>query len=244
MWVVNQLARRHPAEVDRLVRTVDRLRRPHRASPMQMRELIREHRRVLQALLAAARGLLGEAGVRPAPAVLSRISATLVGTAADPAGRRALRDGVVDDEPAAPGFDVLAGGPGSEVAKPELARGESRRGRSGPLERSVAVAEEDRAAARAREARRVAAAEMEEAERRARDLERAAAPHEHASREAIRRVAGLRARLQEAEGRAREEGESARQARRAAERARQDAERARARLASARQALGSEAPRE
>jgi hypothetical protein len=194
--VVNQLARRHRAEMDRLVRTVERLRRPHRAAPMEVRELIRDHRRVLQGLLEAARGLLGEAGAKPAPALLSRVSATLVGAAADPAGRRALRDGTVGDEPSAPGFEIFAGDwSGPEVPEPEPTGAESRRG--GP----AAARDEDRAAIRAREALRVATAEMEEAERRA---------HEEADAARQARRAAERAR-QDAE-RARDRRASARQA--------------------------------
>jgi hypothetical protein len=251
VWVVNQLARRRGTEVEQFVRVVERLRRPSRARSGGMRVLVAEHRRLLQRLLEAARDLLVEAGARPAPPLLSRVSATLVATAADPRARRALREGAISEEPRAPGFEVLAGS--SEWSLPEGAKppeaGPPSGPPSGPPEggvprrRSATAAVEDPSAKRAREAERVAAAEMEEADRRARDLERAAAAHEQAAREAVRQAGAIRARLRDAERRAREERESAQQARRAAERARQDAERARTRLAWARQVLGRPAER-
>ncbi|HXG05106.1 MAG TPA: hypothetical protein VNO23_17045, partial [Candidatus Binatia bacterium] len=176
---------------------------------------IAEHRRLLQRLLEEARDLLVETGARPAPPLLSRVSATLVATAADPRARRALRAGAVSEEPRAPGFEVLAGS--SEWSLPEGAKPPEGGLPSGPPEGGVprrrsATAFEDPSAKRAREAERVAAAEMEEADRRARDLERAAAAHEQAAREAVRQAGAIRARLRDAERRAREERESAQQA--------------------------------
>ena len=91
-WVVNQLARTEAQQIERLVEAGAAYRRS------QTQAALADERRALNALVAAARGVLREAGRQPSQSVLERVRATLqAGAAADEAAA-ALRQGRLSRE--------------------------------------------------------------------------------------------------------------------------------------------------
>jgi len=177
LWLVNRLAVTDQAGVRQLIEAADRLRRAHVRQPRTIPELAAEHRRALEQLIGRAGPLLTEAGIRPSPALLRRVYATLSSAVADRRRHADLRNARLTEELEPGGFDVLGGMPISHLTlvKPSP--------KTAPRESAATRGE---AAAKRREAMRAKAA----AARRERTIERES-----------RKAARLRAELRELEAR-------------------------------------------
>ena len=240
LWAVNHVARQHPESVSRFIDAVDRLRQAQLGRTGSTADHVKQERATLNELLDHARRALRDTGLRATDATLARISATLLGAAADREARDDLRSGRLSEERAAPGFEVFSGErvtarpatrgnrrlelvkpareqPAASAHRPESAPAKRRVGRQsedGRVKRDVAP-QPERAPVKRDIAR--AAGRREQAERRRlRELEREAARQERQADQATADAARLRERLVELDRRAGE-------ARRAAERARQTA---------------------
>ena len=184
-WALNQLARRQPDDVERLLAAGASLReaqqRALEGDAGSLREASRAQRDEVERLAAAAAELLGGEGGQA-----DRLRATLQAAATDPAAGELLRRGrlVAELDPSGFGIEGLESGSGGAAAvrvrKPTRGRD---RGKGGGAEEDAAAREREQAR---REARR-------EAERLRTEAERA--------RAGARR---LLARAEEAEARARE----------------------------------------
>ena len=203
LWAVNQLARGGRQDLAAFVEAVDRLRRVQLRDPRAAADALRAQRAALEALVARAGDLLRGADLAASPAILRRVSDTLMGAAADRDHARLLRRGALTEELAAPGFEAFSGAristaPLRLVTRPETARA--------PAERDDA----------ARRAEAVAAAER--LERQALEHQEAVARLEAERAAAQARVAELGKELGAARGRARQATAAARRARRTATR--------------------------
>jgi hypothetical protein len=111
VWAVNRLARDERESVEHLIAATERMRsaqlgRGDRSGDLSAASA--SHRAALSHLGERAAAVLREAGLSATHQVLLRIETTLT-AAADPALREALRQGRVERELAARGFDVFAG---------------------------------------------------------------------------------------------------------------------------------------
>jgi hypothetical protein len=112
LWAVNRLAREEPESVERLIATADRMRAAQLgqgASAADFTGASREQRAALGHLTDRAGAILRQAGLGATHQVLVRVETTLAGAASDPQLRPALREGRLEHELAARGFDVFAG---------------------------------------------------------------------------------------------------------------------------------------
>jgi len=184
LWAANQLAHADAERLGAYLDAVAEVRQSQLRDPRAAAEGLARQRRELQHLVRRAGDLLARDGARATPDTLRRISDTLLGAAVDADRAGELRHGRLQQELAAPGFEVLAGGGG--VGHLELVRG----GKSAAVNTP-------------RVPRDHAAQQKEEAARQRRDAERTRA--EAAARE--RKEAAARER-QEAEARRREEAEA------------------------------------
>jgi hypothetical protein len=107
LWAVNQLARSGRRDLATLVEAVDRLRRVQLRDPRAAADALRAQRAALEALVARAGDLLRGADLAASPAILRRVSDTLMGAAADRDHARLLRRGALTAELAAPGFEAF-----------------------------------------------------------------------------------------------------------------------------------------
>jgi hypothetical protein len=195
-WALNQLARRHPTEVEALLTAGARLRRAQAGAleggdPDELREATKAEAGEVQALAAQARAILADAGRGGSATQEERLAATLRAAAVDDDAGDRLRRGVLSEElsPAGFGFGVGDDLPAdfralksdsssstheSQMAKRERARQEAAARRE--REQEVRAAQEaagrltreaDRAEEKAREARAAAQA----AAARAQELE-------------------------------------------------------------------------
>lgn len=167
VWTINQLARRHPDDVETLIATGDELRAAQEAAlggggRDRLRAATSAEREAVRALAQHAQKLLTAAGQRPTPAVLERIAATLRAAALDPRGRELLSAGVLVEELESTGFGAFEGmklptrrapaqrGKGQASAAQERRREERlRKLRERAEKLASAAAEADRAADRA-----------------------------------------------------------------------------------------------
>ena len=179
-WTVNQLARQHKADVRKLVRVGERLRKAQTealsGSSARLREAQADEREAIRTLTAHARKLVDS------EQTVERVAATLRAAAVDPGALRLVEAGRLTEEVTPSGFGALTSMP---VPKPkprtepkrEDAKERRRRERiaqlrerARELEREAAAAEKDaqraqRAATKAREEAARAAAELARAER-------------------------------------------------------------------------------
>ena len=112
LWAVNRLAREEPESVERLIATADRMRAAQLgqgASAADFTGASRDQRAALGHLTDRAGAILRQAGLGATHQVLVRVETTLAGAASDPQLRPALREGRLEHEVAARGFDVFAG---------------------------------------------------------------------------------------------------------------------------------------
>jgi hypothetical protein len=200
VWLANRLARQDPEGVTRFIDAVDRLKRAHlgRGNLVQATE---SQRNALERLLAEARAIQMDAATQGVPrGTMGRLSATLVGAAADEDQRAQLAQGRLTRESTEPGFELFAGArveprrgagsatpvaqPSPRVAFPGAVRGQADSRRGG------------QPAAKATSRK-----EVVERERRARAIERAARRHRAAIERGEQQAAALRARLKALEER-------------------------------------------
>lgn len=118
VWLVNQLARRYPDEVDKLVRVGEQLRKTQRdafrgGGADALREATAFERQAIRELTRRAHELLTEEGRSPSRAVVERAAALLRAAAVDSDSAPLLRAGRLVDEAEASGFAAVA-----EIAPP------------------------------------------------------------------------------------------------------------------------------
>jgi hypothetical protein len=115
VWTVNQLARRHPDEVEALVGAGLRLREAQEtalrgdAGRDAVRAATSAEREAARSLTRLAQELLEQEGRPTTRAVIDRIGALLRTAAITPAAGAALRAGRLTEEVESGGFDALAG---------------------------------------------------------------------------------------------------------------------------------------
>jgi hypothetical protein len=112
-WTVNQLARREPEAVGRLVEAGERLRKAQAAAlaggeAAAVREATTAERDAVRELMRLAEHLLEEAGRKPTQAVVDRIGRTLRGAAVDADAAALLERGQLTGEVDSPGFTAVA----------------------------------------------------------------------------------------------------------------------------------------
>jgi len=224
---INQAAREGPKTVERFLESVERLKRAQ-VTGTRVHEATQAQREALKPLLDRAQVALAESGYEPRPDVIRRLTATVLGAAADREGRADLQRGRLTREFAVPGFGAFAGAPRLRLVTPKAPAAEPAREpgraerrepkRRGPGEPKPARRREEIRAAR--EAERAAERNRLAAARRVSMLERSASKHRRAADAADRAAQELRERLETLEQRAAME-------RRAAEQASEEAKRAR-----------------
>ncbi|TMK74451.1 MAG: hypothetical protein E6G45_14760 [Actinobacteria bacterium] len=196
VWSVNQLARRHPDEMQELLQAGKRLRDAQSAALRgkgadTVRQATAAERAAVRKLTRLAERLLTEERRSASQATLERIAATLRAAAVDPDAAALLAAGRLPDEVESSGFSAIAalappGGAKPRAAKPKRDEEKTRRerlrelkSRVGELERSARKLGDDAdraeaAAAGAREAAGRARAEADAAAEELRDEEQRA----------------------------------------------------------------------
>lgn len=122
-WALNQLARRHPDEVENLMETGARLRRAQTATleggdPDELREATKAEAAEVRALAGQARSLLADAGRGGSAAHEERLAATLRAAAVDTEAGDLLRRGVLTTELSPAGFGFGVGETDDESLRP------------------------------------------------------------------------------------------------------------------------------
>lgn len=223
LWATNRLAHVEAERLAGFLDAVDELRRAQLRDPRAVADALRRQRAGLDALVSRASDQLAGHRHRATPATQRRIANTLLGAAVDRDLARALREGRLTEELAAPGFEVLAGAPGGSHLRlvPPPTPGpaaEARRQKPREAARETGVLH--------RRARREAQAEQERERRRlaAEELEREAAARRAVADAARREIEELarqtraaRDRLRQAERAARAAAATGRKARRGAD---------------------------
>ena len=95
-WVVDQLVRADPEEVDQVLGVGEALREAQRSmSAEELRALTRQRRQLTAAVTQRARALARERGVRVSDEVADRVEATLTAAVLDAGCARAVRSGLL-----------------------------------------------------------------------------------------------------------------------------------------------------
>ena len=175
-WAVNVLAREEREAVDELLAAGERLRAAHAelldgGDPGAVQEAAGAERTAVEGLVAAAHGVLADAGRPATDATLDRVRDTLHAAASDDTVRELVRAGRVVEDAEATGFALAGLSPGKGAKRPAAAR---------PRKADRAAARRKEAAERVKQAQ----AELAEAEGAVREAERALA---RAEKEADRR---------------------------------------------------------
>jgi hypothetical protein len=201
-WALNQLARRHPTEVEALLEAGGRLRRAQAGAleggdPDELREAAKAEAGEVQALAGQARALLADAGRGGSVTQEERLAATLRAAAVDDEAGDRLRRGVLSEElsPAGFGFGV---GVGDDLPADLPADFRARKSDSPPSKHESQKAARERArqeAAAERKREQEVRAAQETAARLAREADRA----EEKAREARAAAQAAAARAQELE---------------------------------------------
>jgi hypothetical protein len=188
VWTVNQLARRHPDEIEELVESGTRLRDAQAkalrgTAPDDVRDATAAERASLRKATRLAEELLSDEGRPATPATLERVASTLRAAAVEPDAASLLTAGRLPDEVESSGFAALAAmaPPPSAATRRGTKKPEQRRPNPGQirkLETKLAKLEA-RAADLAERAERAEAAAAEARERaQEADAEREAAARE------------------------------------------------------------------
>jgi hypothetical protein len=222
LWAVNRLAGEAPGELTDLVKAVERLQGAQLKAGPGLAEATTRQRTALEQLVTRARGLLTGAGLAATPAVLGKVSATIVGAVVDPQARADLQRGRLTEERSAPGFDAFGLRP--VLREPRRDRAAPRDGEAvRPAPAAGPAGPDRRARADARRARAAADREARAAGRRAAQLERQAARRQRRADQAARAVERITAQLRQAEQRLARERQATDEAARFAARARREA---------------------
>lgn len=217
VWTLNQVSRRHRADVDALLEIGERLRGAQRrtasgGSGDELREVQAERRRVVGRLAKAAAAILTDAGHAATPATLKKIEESLTASAADEEGASLLALGRLHRELVPGGFVDVGGlevlpGEGKRLAKrrPDLKAVEPKVDEREVRAAREALDEAKASAARAEERAKDAEAEAERLSREARELELAAIAARREAKLARQRAKSAR---EEAEAAAKAEAEA------------------------------------
>lgn len=200
VWTVNQLARRHPKDVQALLETVERLRSAQEdalggGDAQELRSATSAEREALRGLTHRAHEILAAEGHKPTAAVVERIASILRAAALDPDGRELLADGRLTEELESAGFGAFAG-----MKIPAGATRPKRKPK--PKREGADAAAERRRAERLRKLRDRTGKLAAEAAEAKREAERAETAAERARRKADRARAAAeeaRAKLEAAE---------------------------------------------
>jgi len=200
-WALNQLARRHPDEVEALMETGARLRRAQTAAlaggdPEALRAATRAENHDVAALAGQAASILRVDGRGGSGAHEERLAATLRAAAVDPEAGDLLRRGVLTTElsPAGFGFGV---GEGAEEAFPTDFRASSADSPRSTHENRREERRGEREKAAERQRQRELDAELRAARETAARLEREADKAEDRAREARKAADAAAARAEE-----------------------------------------------
>lgn len=112
LWAANRVAREERDAIEQLIAAADRMRAAQLgrgAGGADLASAGAEQRAAIAHLTQRAGALLVEAGLGTPLQVMARVETTLVGAAGDPDLRPALRQGRLERELAARGFDAFAG---------------------------------------------------------------------------------------------------------------------------------------
>ena len=222
LWATNRLAHVESERLGGFLDAVNELRRVQLRDPRAAADAVRRQRAGLDALVSRAGEILAGHGHRATPATQRRMANTLLGAAVDRDLARALRQGRLTEELAAPGFEVLAGAPRGDHLRlvPQPAAGrmadvEPPRAREAAPETEMAQrrAQREAKAQQERERRRRA---DEELEREAAERRAAADAARQEIEELARQTRAARDRLREAQRAVRAATTMGRKARRAA----------------------------
>ena len=206
-WAVNQAARRHRSDVERLLAAGAASREAQEQALAGDAGALRDATRTLNEevdrVADLAAGELEAAGREVSPAIRDRITTNVRAAAVDDEGGRLLARGVLTEDLEATGFGVfdLAPPPQSSQGTPPSPRG----GRTPPVRRPPAAKrskEEDEALAAARRELRRAEADAEAATARARRRAERAETAERQAIEAHRAAQAARVEAEEAAGEA------------------------------------------
>jgi hypothetical protein len=179
LWAVNQVARREPDKVQKLLELGGELRRAQAGGRGDVRTLSEAERDAVQELVADARNVL-EQEQRPASdATMQRIAQTLKAAAADKDMGAQLARGALTEELEPTGFEIFAGlAPARRQTKaqpkpdPKIElRKRLREARAEARDRARAADQAERAAERSRRDAERARAQADEAEQVVRQLE-------------------------------------------------------------------------
>jgi hypothetical protein len=186
VWTVNQLARRHPKDVQALLETVERLRSAQEdalggGDAQELRSATSAEREALRGLTHHAHELLAAEGHKPTAAVVERIASILRAAALDPDGRELLTAGRLTEELESAGFGAFAG-----MKIPAGATRPKRKPKPKPKREKVDSTAERRRAERLRKLRDRAGKLAAEAAEARREAERAETAAERARRKAER----------------------------------------------------------
>jgi len=209
LWAANRVAREDREGIQRLVAAADHMRAAQLgqgATGADFATASAEQRAALTHLTQRTEALLKQAGLGATHQVLLRVETTLAGAAADPELRPALRQGRLEHELAARGFDVFAGeelparrpaaptaGGSAGIGSPAPSSGskaDRERDESRLTDAREAVAEAEARATQQREAVASARLRVEELSAMLRDAQRR---ETEAAREGKRAEAALRA---------------------------------------------------
>ncbi len=103
-WTINQLARKHPAEVSELLDVRHELEAAD--SPAELRDLAGRRREIVARLAALAKRILEDAGHSASHSTVEKISQGLLATGSEEE-RELLRQGRLTREPASSGLDAF-----------------------------------------------------------------------------------------------------------------------------------------
>jgi hypothetical protein len=99
-WLVNQVSRRHPDDLERLIRVGDALREAHHElAGDRLRALSKERNELSQTLTKHARAIAREAGHPFGDATADQVESTWTSAAADPEAAEAVRAGHLSAAP-------------------------------------------------------------------------------------------------------------------------------------------------
>jgi hypothetical protein len=198
-WALNQLARRHPDEIEALLEAGARLRRAQTATleggdPDELREASKAEAAEVRTLADQAGAILRDAGRGGSAGHLDRLAGTLRAAAVDEDAGDQLRRGVLTAELSPAGFGFGVGEGDDDALASLLLTSAQPSGRSERKQRQKR--EEEAAAAAERERRRELEAELRAAEETASRMEREADKAEERAREARKAAADAKARAE------------------------------------------------
>lgn len=107
VWAINQVARRYPDKVERLLESFRRMQKPRSAA--EFRQASTDRHEAIKSLLDTTAEILDRAGLTAGGSVLERVTRTLLAAATDEQAQRALAQGRLEKElePSEFGFGIL-----------------------------------------------------------------------------------------------------------------------------------------